>query len=89
MCDKEWKFTCGPAIAESFHLQKGLAKAGTASRKQMYENSLGDKMTNAVHVYLVSSKIWGNQAASGFNFLKVSHTKISIQQAVITRSKSL
>lgn len=41
-------------------------------------------MTNAVHAYLVSSKIWGNQAASGFNFLKVSHTKIRLQHAVIT-----
>lgn len=46
-------------------------------------------MTNAVHAYLVSSKIWGNQAASGFKFLKVSHTKIRLQHAVITQGKSL
>lgn len=46
-------------------------------------------MTNAVRAYLVSSKIWGNLAAVGFNFLKVSHTKIRLQHAVITWSKSL
>lgn len=63
--DKKWKFTQGPAIFERFHLQTGLVKAGMARRERTYQNSLGDKMTNIAHAYLVSSEILGKPRCIG------------------------